>query len=206
MGKKELLDKVLHQDQEAFNELCRQYYDTILKFVKKVNPKLGDDEVQDTLMEMAKIFKRPEKKFDDQWYKKFTGWLYRVSHNVAHRRLSKDADKRALSLDNLGTYNKQTHAFDMPLLGQKGPQTMAAHNTLRTFIRQRISSLRPIYRDVIAIRMFEGLDYESIGDRLGISSALARKRMQIGLELLERDIRETRSTLVNLYNKAKKDE
>ena len=106
----------------------------------------------------------------------FRALLCRITENVLrdsvdkHRAKKRDAAReREIPRDTL-LY------LDPSLSGPTRPSQAAGRNEERLWVRLAIDLLDPADRDLVLWHEYEGLDFEEIGARLGLTKAAARMR------------------------------
>lgn len=108
-------------------------------------------------------------------------WLTRLACNVCldmHRE-RRGARGAALSLD-------EVHPHEEPLARTLSPEDECLLSEVRESIAGAIASLPPRLRDVAMLRFFQEMSYQTIAERLSITPANARKRVQQARTVLRR--------------------
>lgn len=105
----------------------------------------------------------------------FSTWLYRIAVNEGKRKLSHEARRRTLPIDDV--------VDDVPDLTE-GPAALAESAELEAYLDRCIAELPAHYRSAVVLRDVEGLTNEEAADVLGLElrnfkSRLHRGRMAI---------------------------
>jgi len=124
---------------------------------------------------------------------KFSTWLYRIATNAAIDRLRRRRKRRSISLSSMAAVDPD-EAEEPELhetLAHPGSQT--PHDILSAQedwarLGSALEYLSDAHREVFEMRTVEGLDYETIGKRLGCTPGAARNRMHAAKQELKRNI------------------
>src|SRR2546429_3957744 len=92
---KEIVERVLDGDPEAFNLLVRQWERPIYNFILRMLN--GRDEAMDLCQDVFLKAFRELRTLKDR--DRFSAWLYRIAHNTCYSRLRKDMGKVFVPLD-----------------------------------------------------------------------------------------------------------
>lgn len=154
----DLVREALSGSQDAFRELVVRYQGPILSLVRRMvrNPSLAEDLAQEVFV---KAF-RALHSFDQQ--RKFSSWLFKIAHNTAIDQLR----RRQIRTVPLETPDQDVASL-VDVLADTGAETPAGRverQDLGRAIEEAVSSLKPIYREVVILRYQEGLSYEEIAD------------------------------------------
>lgn len=106
-------------------------------------------------------------------------YMFRIATNLAydcHRR------PRETSLDALPDGPDSLVALD-------GPDSLLDMDRALEALGRALLSLRPRSRQVFLLRTSEGLDYDAIGERLGISRRTVEREMKHALDSCQRRLR-----------------
>ena len=107
----------------------------------------------------------------------FRGWLFTVAHQQA--MLTKRKGKRAAAV--------LPEAGLLALVGSDAdPAAVAAHADSATAVRSLLAQLPEPQQAVIRLRVFDGLKFREVADRLGCPLNTALARMHDGLRNLRR--------------------
>lgn len=97
-----------------------------------------------------------------------------------------------LSIDRIRKNRKKLGADSMPeMASDSSPdRTMAEKEALRRTFRL-IGELPPKQREIIRMRVFEGLEYNEIADKLGLTEINARVQLSLARKTLKSKLRES---------------
>jgi RNA polymerase sigma-70 factor (ECF subfamily) len=202
--KKELLEGLLAGNIEYLDELYKRYHDTLNKFVRKIMPRAEEDQIQQVMLQVLRLVRNARDKFDNQWYDRFTVWLYKVAQNVMMREkeaMIKDAVKLPkVSIDELSQEYEST--FDIKS-ATKSPSSIMIRDEIIQMMQDKIMKLRPIYQEVIKLRWYERLSSKQIAHKLSVSEHAVKQRLKKAYQMLRSDLEDTFTTLARVYRSKK---
>lgn len=146
----------------AMEALYRRYRDRIMTFAYRMtgDRSLAEDVFQNTFIYFYEHLERYEPQG------RLAAYLFRIA--------------RSLALDGLKAGKRDRQA-----LARIEPVETPAEDSLPTDRAQKaLQELAPHLREIVTLRLFDGLDYGRIGEILGLSEATARSRMRYALEAL----------------------
>jgi RNA polymerase sigma-70 factor, ECF subfamily len=146
----------------AMEELYRRYRDRIMTFAFRMTGEraLAEDVFQNTFI----YFYEHLEKYQPQG--KLAAYLFRIA--------------RSLALDGLKAGKRDRQA-----LSKVEPVEAPVEDAVPTDKAQKaLQELSPQLREIVTLRLFDGLDYGRIGEIVGISEATARSRMRYALDAL----------------------
>jgi RNA polymerase sigma-70 factor, ECF subfamily len=163
------------QDEAALGELIRRYQQKLFYYVVKIagNRDDAEDMVQETFL---KVYENIQG-FDAD--KKFSSWIYRISHNLTINHLKKNQRLKAVeahTLDWLEEHHREVEDFLAKEERQKLTDEMV----------NMLEYLRPEYREVIVLYYFEEKSYNEISDILRIPEATVGVWLRRGREQLRK--------------------
>lgn len=172
-------------DWEAYAELVRRYERPLVHFCKRMTGSHEDAEelAQETFMRVHRYIKRltPRAKFSTVIF----GFARNLTLNHLRdsRRRGQRVPEPADSKTGAGLVEQFSETADRP-------DEQARLREIEQIIEAGLERLTPQHREVIVLREFQGLDYESIAEivkcRKGtVKSRLARAREQLRLQVLE---------------------
>lgn len=152
---------------EAMEELYRRHRTRIFGYALRVTGDYAtaEDVFQNTFIYFFQHLDR----YQPQG--KLAAYLFRIAHSLAT-----DEKAAARRLKPLG--DKVDPAF----VPEPVPDERQAR--LRDKLQESLLALPVHLREVVALRLHEGLDYARIGEITGVSEATARSRMRYALEAL----------------------
>lgn len=148
----QLVVEIRENDKELYSEIIRRYQTKLSHYLRKFFR--NQDELEDVLQEVFIKVYRNLYGFDIE--KKFSSWIYRITHNEAINHLKKNSNKN-ISLDEQeweivdNKFNLNDH-IDKKQLREK--------------ITKGLFELKEKYREPLILYYFEQKSYEEISDIL----------------------------------------
>lgn len=168
-------------DAAAFNELVTRHRQRAFVMVYQMvrNEQDAWDLTQDGFLKAWRNIGRF--RGDSQFYT----WLYRILMNVTIDWVRRKQVKGEAEFDDaIGLQNIEPASATTPR-GELAPAARLSDKEIRVRIDEAIQRLTPDHREVIILREIDGLDYQEIADRTGITLGTvmsrlfyARKKMQ----------------------------
>ncbi len=197
----ELIAKARAGQVEALGELCNLYRNYMRMVVRTgLGPKLRErvelsDVVQEALVEVVRQFPQ----FTGQNEAALVGWLRRlVGQKLAdlgryHSRAKRSGGGPDVPLDaawNLpgGEGSHGGKLLDMLALSQTSPSEAASRRELIVLLADALAALPESEAEVLWLYHAEGLSFEGIGDRIGVSRKSIRGIWARGLKSLKRTL------------------
>jgi len=179
----QMIAAILDGDTEQYHELIRPYersvYKMALSFMK--NESDAEDVAQEAFL---KAF-RNLAKFRGQ--AKFSTWLISITLNEARGRLRHQSASRTESLD--ATSEEGGHVSPALLRDwREVPSEALERKEVREMLKEAISGLSPIYREVVLLRDVEELSIEETAAALTISSASVKVRLHRARIMLQKQL------------------
>jgi RNA polymerase sigma-70 factor (ECF subfamily) len=194
LSDEELMVRCARGDSEAFSELYRRYRRKLKRYIGNL---LGDEELaKDVLQE---VFLRAFKARGS--YKpraKFSAWIYTIATNLCRdelrRRLRYNVTSiyESLSIQNSEEGEEETfELYETIVDGSILPpdQELERKENEKRF-RKALESLSNGHREVLEMRLFEGLKYAEISRRLNIPSGTVKSRIHYAIKALKRALKE----------------
>ncbi len=172
-------------DTAAFEALLRRYERRILAYAYRT---LGDyDAARDIFQQtFLNIY---EKRARYRETARFVTYAYRIAHNLCQNEVRRRARRRHASLEHPGTRDEEKDLREaLPAEGPSPVEPLTRDEEDR-LLREALDRLEPVYREVIALRIFEGLPFDEIADVTGTNPSTAKSRLRYALGHLERAIR-----------------
>ena len=203
-GPLELMAKARAGEVEALGELCAVYRNYLRMVVRTgLGPKLRErvelsDVVQEALVEVVRQFPQ----FTGQSEAALVGWLRRlVGQKLAdlgryHSRAKRTGNGSDVPLDapydvGGGTANAGDgggRLLDMLALSQTSPSEAASRRELIVLLADALADLPAPEAEVLWLYYAEGLSFEGVGDRLGVSRKSIKGVWARGLKSLKRTV------------------
>lgn len=163
----QLISRAQQGDEDAYEEIVARYWRAAFASAYSVlgNRSIAEEIAQDTFIQVWEKLDRLREP------KAFTGWVWRISRDLAlkhirkHKRMRLTPDAEALDSADQGTD---------PLLESERDRSL----------REAINELPDDMRDVVMMKFWEGLDYDEMSARTGISNGALYQRVSRGLKLL----------------------
>jgi RNA polymerase sigma-70 factor (ECF subfamily) len=179
----QMIASILDGDTEQYHDLIRPYersvYRIALSFMK--NEFDAEDVAQEAFL---KAF-RNLAKFRGQ--AKFSTWLISISLNEARGRLRRQSVLRFESLD--ATAEEGGHVSPALLRDwREVPSEALERKEVREMLKEAISGLSPIYREVVLLRDVEELSIEETAAALTISTASVKVRLHRARIMLQKQL------------------
>jgi RNA polymerase sigma-70 factor (ECF subfamily) len=179
----QMIASILDGDTEQYHELIRPYersvYKMALSFMK--NESDAEDIAQEAFL---KAF-RNLAKFRGQ--AKFSTWLISITLNEARGRLRRQSASRTESLD--ATSEEGGHVSPALLRDwREVPSEALERKEVREMLKEAISGLSPIYREVVLLRDVEELSIEETAAALTISTASVKVRLHRARIMLQKQL------------------
>lgn len=202
-GPMDLIARARAGEPDALGDLCNLYRNYMRMVVRAgLGPRLRErvelsDVVQEALVEVIRQFPQ----FTGQNEAALVGWLRRlVGQKLAdlgryHSRAKRSAGGPDVPLDaawDLGGGGADSHVggklLDMLALSQTSPSEDASRRELTVLLADALAALPESEAEVLWLRHAEGLSFESIGDRIGVSRKSIRGIWARGLKSLKRTL------------------
>ena len=170
---------------EAFEALFRRYRDRVVGYVRGMCSDHGraEDIVQEAFMSALRALRRSDQEIV------FRPWIYEIAKNacIDHLRRARRAQEVSMDSDDFSP-------VDESRLSQVAAGTDAAvarRNQLES-LRMAFDDLPPTQHEILVMRELEGLSYDSIGSRMGLTRGAvesllfrARRRLRDGFDEID---------------------
>lgn len=148
----QLVVQIREKDKELYSEIIRRYETKLSHYLRKFFR--NQDELEDVLQEVFIKVYRNLYGFDVD--KKFSSWIYRITHNEAINYLKKNS-KKNISLDET-EWDIVDEKFDL--------NEHIDNKQVREKVSKGLSELKEKYREPLILYYFEQKSYEEISDIL----------------------------------------
>lgn len=181
----QLMHACVAGDLAAFELLVRRYERRMLSYAYRL---LGDYETARDVYQQAflNIF---EKRSQYRETARFSTYLYCVAHNLCQNELRRQQRRRMASLERPSAADDEASLRDWLVDDHPEPVEPLSREEEDHLLHQAVANLDPIYREVIALRIFEGLPFNDIAEITGTGSSTVKSRMRYALAYLERALR-----------------
>ena len=163
---KQLIERSLAGNQDAFGQLVRKYQDRLFTSLSHLTGSHADAEdiAQDAFVQAylkLSTFRQ---------HCAFYTWLYRIALNILYTRTRRQRIRACLS------HTRQVKAED-----QSDPHGTPADELARREdagqIRQALNALSEEHRAILVLRGVEGFDYDTIAETLELNVGTVRSRL-----------------------------
>jgi RNA polymerase sigma-70 factor, ECF subfamily len=175
-------------DLDAFEALLTRYEKRIINFAWRIlgEMELARDVYQQTFL---KIF---EKRDQYRAEARFSTYAYAIAHRLclnelrrAERRRTSSYDQTLAGGDDDGRSGiDHWHADDGP-----GPVEPLEEQERDQLLHAALSELPHIYREVVVLRIFDGLPFRDIAKVIGVNESTIKSRLRYALRQLDRALR-----------------
>lgn len=162
-------------DLDAFDALVRRYQDRIYNLIYRMvgDEDLARDAVQDVFVKAFRSLAgfRGESGF-------YT-WVYRIALNTAasERRKRAGPRGRVVSLDAVRRNAEGGTGGFEPEASVVDPSSAASSREVDRLVQAAIDELEEDFRVIVVLRDIEGLDYDRIGEILGLPRGTVKSRL-----------------------------
>ena len=177
----ELVRGALKGSEAAFREIVLRYQQPVFAHIMRIvrDPSRAEELAQDTLVKAFQALHT----YDQE--RRFAAWILTIAHHVAIDEVRK-AQYDTVSLDNLSAAGGQR--IQIPDVKSPTPEVIAERSALAGALHAAIGGLRPEYRELVALKYEQELEYEEIVEITGlpvgtVKSSLHRARKELAERL-----------------------
>jgi RNA polymerase sigma-70 factor (ECF subfamily) len=165
-----LIDRARTGNTEALGGLYDRYSPAIYRYLyrRTSDAALSEDLTGTVFLRMLEALKK-----DQAWDESFSGWLYRIAHNLLTDHM------RARSRRPETELPETLPASHEPRLDDRVERTMA-----NDAIQKAINQLKPEYTEVLLMRFTEGLSHADVAARLGKTETAVKVTQHRALKAL----------------------
>lgn len=183
LSDQDLVEKVVHGDGEAFNQLVARWEKKLFNFAYRLTGHREDafDVCQDSFIRAYEQIHQLKDRA------KFSHWLFRIARNycISHHRDGKNAPKQPsregedgeVELENLLTDHAAIPIGD----GQRFEQS-----ELRLIVERALNYLPFEQRETVVLKIYEGLKFSEIAEIAECPVSTVKSRLYLGLSQLKR--------------------
>lgn len=168
----------------VFAELLRRYQGHVDKLLYHLAPEWSDrsDLAQEVWIRVYRNIKRLQEP------SRFKGWLGRITTNLFYDELRRRRSSSLVSLDAPRVVEDGSMDWELPT-PVPGPVDNLMTQEFYHHFRKAIAELPEVFRTAIILREVDGLSYEEIATRTGVTlgtvkSRIARARQRLQSQLL----------------------
>lgn len=192
MEDREIIEKVMAGDNDAYGELVERYQTRVYNLALRM---CGNEEDAFDLSQEA--FVRAWKGLAGfQFESAFSTWLFRLTSNLCLDFLRAKKRRATVSLTMTGEEDEQAQ-LDVPDPAMTPEEAVIASEE-RELLTQALNSLSADYRQIITLRAINDLSYAQIAEILQIQEGTVKSR-------LSRARTELKNKLLQIGNKKKRD-
>lgn len=179
----DLIERFRSGDGAAFDEIIRRYWDLIYNRVYGLlrNRQDAEEVTQDTFM-------RAHRGLDNfRGDASFSTWIYQIATNLARNRYwywFRRKRDQSMSLDEPLADDGTASLQDILPDGGVAPSDAALTQEFVDRVAVEMQQLSPAHREILELRNRDGLPYEEIAQRLGISIGTVKSRIARARERL----------------------
>ena len=169
---------VNNRGKDGFEIVAETFRPALLRYAARLlnNVTLAQDAVQNALVKLARR-NPPVEKPDDE----VRNWLFRVTHNEAVDAIRTEERKRR-ALEHFA--REQEGETDGGLCFGGG-----AADERETLVLSCLPTLSPLQRQVVLLRLQQGLSYEEIGEIVGEKSGYVGKLLHHAVKTLAAEVK-----------------
>ena len=179
-----LIGQAIQGDTGAFEQLVLQHQKAVYNLALRMagNPEDAQDLAQEAVLKAWRGLKFV------QFESAFSTWLYRLTSNTCIDFLRKQKKQKQVSTTFLNE-DEEAEEYSLPD-PEPLPEEQVLMREQKEEIARAMDRLEVEYREILTLRVIQGLSYIEIGDILGlkegtVKSRLARAREKIRRELLQ---------------------
>jgi RNA polymerase sigma-70 factor (ECF subfamily) len=183
---KKLVRLAAQGDQEAFGQLVSTYEKQVYNLALRM---VGNREDAADLTQEA--FLRVWRGLDN--YKAdaaFSTWLYRLTSNVCIDFLRREKRRKTVSLTFLDEDHDEAVELSIPDPAA-GPEQLAIETESRETMAAAMDELDVEFRQILTMRVINGLSYDEIGDALDLRPGTVKSRLSRAREKLRKQLLKT---------------
>ena len=170
---------------EAFEALFRRYQDRVVGYVRGMVSDHGraEDIVQEAFMSALRSLRRTDQEIN------FRPWIYEIAKNacIDHMRRARRAQEVSIDSDDFSPAEENR----ISQVASGTDATVTRRNELES-LRMAFHDLPPTQHEILVMRELEGLSYDSIGNRMGLTRGAvesllfrARRRLRDGFDEID---------------------
>jgi len=177
---RELLRRFLGGDESAFTEIVQRHAGLVMGVCRRVLREAADaeDAFQATFLVLAR------KAGSLDWQNSVAAWLHVTARRTALKLRGSAVRRRDVERKAVEQKAAEGRSTDEATSATNDPSALATVYELSEILDDELAKLPAKFRDVFLLSQFEGLSREEVADRLGITSASVKDRLERGREQL----------------------
>ncbi len=169
MTENQMIDELIKGQEQAFVQLMQQYGNKLLGtcYLILKDREEAEDVVQETFVRVFKninSFKRNSNLYT---------WIYRIAINLSRDKLR----KRSYDL-----------SLNEEIIGDENVESLVEHKLEMAELKSRLSSLSPIYREVLVLFYFQEFSIAEISSLLYEKEGTIKSRLSRARKILAQEI------------------
>ncbi len=171
----DLLDRMLHGEEEAFDELYQRHSDTIYRFAYRMlgSPELAEDVAHDCFLALI----RNPKRFDAS-RGSLRSYLFIAVRNLVYKRLRRRVFEFPVEDKDLA----------VPTRGESEPLPRLLDQELSFEVRKSIRKMPPLQREVLVLFEYEELSLAEIAAITASDLSAVKSRLHRAREWLRQEM------------------
>ena len=169
-------------DEQAFEILLTRHQERVytkINFIVR-DSELANDLFQDTFIKVVRLLK--EGKYVEEG--KFLPWILRIAHNMSIDHFRRNKKMRMVRSRD------EVDVFATIDTGDAHIEDLLVEDQIHTDVRRLIDQLPEDQREVVRMRMYDGLSFKEIADTTGVSINTAVGRMRYAVINLRKIVEE----------------
>jgi len=189
LSDEELMVRCGQGDTDVFNTLVKRHERGVIKYIDKLldDVERAKELAQETFLRAFMARERYQPKA------KFTTWLYRIALNLCRDEYRRVSRSPVVSIYKTFTYeasdewDEENYEFHEIIIDTSipSPDVALEQEEREEAMKEAIDSLAPKHRAVLAMRIYEELDYSEIAQRLNCPIGTVKSRIHYALKVLK---------------------
>ena len=184
---KNLVSRLKEGDDVAFNELVNSHWNQVFNCAnRKLSNRQDAEEVaQDTFIKARKSIANFRGECS------ISTWLYRIAINLAHNKYwywVRRGSEKSVSLDSPSLPDSNVTVCDTIKGEAPDPAKSAITSEFEELVRIAISAIPTKYANVIRLCNEQGLRYDEIAKKLGLSVGTVKSRLARARKMLREEL------------------
>lgn len=179
MDDRELVQRALRGDKDAFGEIVQRYHKNIYNLAYRMTGNREDsmDITQEVLLRVYRALQSSDPE------KPFLPWVYRITWNICADRGRKiGRTPREGSIDDNELESARLRSPD------PGPDRSYEAKELRGVLNDAIEKLPEGYRELVVMFHVDGLSIKEISDLTGMKDTVIKNRLYRGRQMLRKTL------------------
>ena len=176
-GEKQLIERAIGGEAEAFGLLYDRYQPQIYRFIYL---KVGHREEAEDLTHQAFLSAWQNIEHYEQRAHPFSSWLYRIARNLIIDQYRARKNKREQDLESIAE-----------LRSEHSPELIVDTSLRIANVKQALQKIHPDYQDIIIMRFIEEMEIKEIAAALGKSVGAVKVAQHRALQKLKETLHES---------------